>query len=112
HVRALVHGHAPEPGTASPRTPAAPVGTWGAFHLRLLERLAPPSVVVDADHDIVHLSDNAGQFLQFVGGEPTNNLLRLVDPALRLELRAALYQAAQGESRIDVPAVLVDVGGE
>ena len=47
------------------------------------------------DHDIVHLSESAGRFLQFSGGEPTQNLLRADRiRALRIELRAALFQAA------------------
>ena len=49
---------------------------------KLLERFAPPSVLVDREHDIVHLSANAGRFLQFAGGEPTRNLLRVVHPEL------------------------------
>ena len=50
-------------------------------HLRLLEHLGPPSVLVNRDHDILHLSPSAGRFLQMSGGEPSRNLLRSVDPA-------------------------------
>jgi two-component system CheB/CheR fusion protein len=45
------------------------------------------------EHDIVHLSPSAGRFLQLAGGEPSRNLLRAVPPELRIDLRAALYQA-------------------
>lgn len=65
------------------------------LHQKLLEQYAPPSVIVNAAHDIVHLSDRAGRFLQFVGGEPSHNLLKVVHPELRIELRTALFQAAQ-----------------
>ena len=47
----------------------------------------------------------AGRFLQFSGGEPSRNLLRSVHPALRIELRAALYQAAQTAEAAIVPPV-------
>ena len=70
---------------------------WAELHFKLIERFAPPSVIVDRDHDIVHLSESAGRFLQIAGGEPTMNLLRLVHPSLRVELRAALFRAAQTE---------------
>ena len=39
--------------------------SWGELHLRLLEQIGPPSILVDAEYDIVHLSPNAGRFLQF-----------------------------------------------
>jgi two-component system, chemotaxis family, CheB/CheR fusion protein len=69
--------------------------SWGELHFKLIERFGPPSVLVDAEHEIQHLSESAGSFLQFVGGEPTTNLLRLVNPALRIELRSALFRAAR-----------------
>ncbi|RZL04279.1 MAG: hypothetical protein EOP36_01315 [Rubrivivax sp.] len=73
---------------------ARPV-SWGELHFKLIEQLAPPSLIVNTEHDIVHLSETAGRFLQYSGGELTKNLLRAVHPALRIELRAALYRAAQ-----------------
>ncbi len=65
------------------------------IHMRALEQLGPPSLLVDGQHDIVHLSGTAGQFLQFSVGELTRNLMRAVHPMLRLELRAAFYRATQ-----------------
>lgn len=67
-----------------------PVGL-GELHHRVIEQLAPPSVLIDENYDIVHLSEHAGRYLQFAGGEPSRNLLRVVHPDLRLELRAALF---------------------
>ncbi len=69
--------------------------SFSKLHQRLLEQYAPPSVIINADYDIVHLSDRAGRFLQFAGGEPSHNLLKVVHPELRIELRTALFQAAQ-----------------
>ena len=43
----------------------------GELHQRLLEQYAPPSIVVNEEHDIVHVSDGAAKFLQVSGGEPT-----------------------------------------
>jgi two-component system CheB/CheR fusion protein len=83
---------------------------WGEVHLRLLDRLAPPSVLVDGEYEMLHLSPSAGRFLQFSGGEPSRNLLRSVHPALRIELRAALYQVAQSGQPATLPGVLVPLG--
>lgn len=87
---------APAAARPSPGTAAEPGSrAWGDMHLRLLEHFAPPSVLINEHHEILHLSANAGQFLQFRGGEPSKNLLDAVPPSLRIELRALLSQASQ-----------------
>jgi PAS domain S-box-containing protein len=69
--------------------------TYGELHYRMLESLAPPSVLVNADYDIVHLSEHVGRYLRLSGGEPTRNLLKVAHPDLRLELRSLLISAVQ-----------------
>ncbi|HYE57536.1 MAG TPA: PAS domain S-box protein, partial [Rhodothermales bacterium] len=80
-----------EPRHAAAAGPGALVPA--EVHARLLEAAAPPSVVVDELHDIVHLSGGAGRFLVHPGGPPTNNIVRLVREELRLDLRSALQEA-------------------
>jgi two-component system CheB/CheR fusion protein len=103
--------HQPPPTTVIPRQ-ADGRTSWGELHFKLLETLAPPSVLVDADHEIVHVSPSAGRYLQFAGGEPTRNLLRSVHPGLRIELRAALYQAAQTRSHAEASVGSIELGGQ
>jgi two-component system, chemotaxis family, CheB/CheR fusion protein len=81
------------------------------LHFQMLERLAPPSIIVNAEHDIMHLSEHAGQFLKLSGGQPTFNLLRVVHPLLRLELRTALFRAAESGAAVETPGVPADVEG-
>ncbi|MBV9892029.1 MAG: PAS domain-containing protein, partial [Rhizobacter sp.] len=81
------------------------------LHFRLLGQFGPPSLVVNADHDIVHLSENANRFLQFPEGEPTRNLLRLIDPMLRVELRAALLRAAETGEPVEIASRVVQLPG-
>jgi two-component system, chemotaxis family, CheB/CheR fusion protein len=95
------------PAGIEPRRP----GAWGELHLQLLERLAPPSVLVNADHDIVHLSPSAGRFLQLAGGEPSRNLMRAVSADVRIDLRAALYQAGEEAAEVSVPPVAMPLAG-
>jgi two-component system CheB/CheR fusion protein len=75
--------------------------TYYDLHQRLLEEYAPPSVVVNQEYEIVHLSQRAGRYLQVSGGEPSNNLLKLIHPDLRVELRTALYQAVQRATNVE-----------
>jgi two-component system CheB/CheR fusion protein len=81
--------------------------TYSELHHAILERYAPPSVLINKDYDIVHLSENVGRYLRFVGGEPTRNLLKAVHPDLRLDLRTALFAAAQGKEQSEVCNVRV-----
>jgi two-component system, chemotaxis family, CheB/CheR fusion protein len=66
---------------------------------------------VNADHDIVHLSPSAGRFLHLAGGEPSRNLMRAVTADVRLDLRAALYQAGEEAAEVSVPPVSMALGG-
>ncbi|HMF98645.1 MAG TPA: CheR family methyltransferase [Vicinamibacterales bacterium] len=77
------------------------------LHQRLLEQYAPPSVIVTEDHNVVHMSDRAGRFLQIRGGEPSRDLLTLVRAEMRPDLRTALHQAAKDRTTVEVRNVLV-----
>jgi chemotaxis methyl-accepting protein methylase len=83
--------------------------SFGDLHQQLLEQYAPPSIVVNEEYDIVHLSERAGRYLQVGGGEPSQNLLKLVRPELRLDLRSALYQAVQRQSAVEARGLKVNV---
>lgn len=61
------------------------------LHFKLLESLAPPSILVNQDFDIQYMSETAGRFLHFKSGEPSNNLLRMINTELLPDLRAALF---------------------
>jgi two-component system CheB/CheR fusion protein len=82
--------------------------SYAELHQRLLEQYGPPSVIVNEDYDIVHLSEHAGQYMQISGGEPSNNLLKVIRPELRFELRTALYQAVN--DRVNVAVYGLSVG--
>jgi two-component system CheB/CheR fusion protein len=77
----------------------------GDLHGRLLEDYAFPSVLVNRKSEILHVSDRAGRFLQFVGGQPSHNVLAAIRPELRTELRTAIYTALQSLHRVDTRPV-------
>ncbi len=85
---------------------------FGELHLKLLEEYGPPSVVVNEAYDIVHLSASAGRYLTFHAGEPSTNLMTVANPALRVELRTALFRAGQSNENVIVPALRVPLGDE
>ncbi|HKV80661.1 MAG TPA: CheR family methyltransferase [Candidatus Sulfotelmatobacter sp.] len=79
-------------------TPAAARGAVPSFaelHYRMLEAFGPPSVLIDANYEIVHISEHAGRYLQMTGGEPSRNLLRAAHQDVQLELRSLLIEASQ-----------------
>src|SRR5437868_2707499 len=84
---------------------------FGELHLRLLEQYGPPSIVVNESHDIVHLSENAGRYLHFVAGEPTANLVKVINDALQVELRTALFKAAKTKEPAKSTPQTVDFDG-
>jgi two-component system CheB/CheR fusion protein len=85
--------------------------SFADLHHRLAEQYAPPSVLIDSDGNIVHLSAQAGRFLRYAGGAPTHQLLNLVQPELRLELRTALVQAARTGKSVEARRVHVSSDG-
>jgi two-component system CheB/CheR fusion protein len=83
--------------------------TYGDLHQRLLEQYSPPSLIVNEEYDIVHLSERASPYLQFTGGEPSQNLLKVIRQELRLELRSALYQALQQKTAVEAKGLKVRI---
>jgi two-component system CheB/CheR fusion protein len=82
-----------------------------AMHRRAIEQVAPPSMLIDETHRVVHLSESAGRFLMPSGGPLSGDAVDLVRPELRFELRSALNRAfEQRESTLSLP-ILVRFNG-
>jgi two-component system CheB/CheR fusion protein len=79
------------------------------LHQRLLEQYAPPSVIITEEHNVVHMSERAGRYLQMRGGEPSRDLMALIRPELRPDLRTALHEAARERKNIEVRNIAVPV---
>lgn len=106
--RSLPHGlEAPMAAVAREDANLSPA----ELHWRLVERFAPMSLVVNKDYDVVHLSEKALRLVQLSGGTVTTKILQLVHPMLRLELRAALFCAAEKGSPIEVHRVPIELEG-
>jgi two-component system CheB/CheR fusion protein len=93
-----------------PLTPSVAMSAVAA-HRRALEQAAPPSILVDASHRVLHLSENAGRYTQPVSGPLTGDVVDLVRPEFRAELRAALHRALeQRHPTLSLP-ILVNFNG-
>ena len=77
-------------------------------HQKVLENYAPPSIIVNDELDIVHMSDHAGRFLRYSAGEPSHNLIKVVCAELRLDLQAALFQAFHTNKSVEGRRVAVN----
>jgi two-component system, chemotaxis family, CheB/CheR fusion protein len=112
---ALTHNHATDASALPPAFPQAGQSRrellFGELHLRLLEEYGPPSVVINDALEIVHLSGSAGRYLQFVAGEPTANIAKVVRPELEIELRTALFKASQTQETVTTTPKRVDFEG-
>ena len=62
----------------------------------VLERFAPPHVVVNAEGDAVYYSARTGKYLEAAAGSPSRAILSMARKGLRLELRSALRDATEG----------------
>ncbi len=86
--------------------------TTAELHHQLIEQYAPPSVVINENHDLLRVSDSAGRFLHLSGGEMSRDILKLIRPELRLELRSALYKALQKRTNIHTTPVSLFMQGK
>ena len=108
-------GRATERLPSLPRVPGIPTEHLGASiipapvsarsahaaHREALETNAPPSILVDQNNRVLHLSENAGRYLQPSAGPLTTDITDLVRQELRFELRSALHRAMErGETSL------------
>jgi two-component system CheB/CheR fusion protein len=89
-----------------PRVPQVPslIGTYreakanyGVEHRQALEQSAPPRMLVDEGHRILHVSETSGRFLLQPGGPLSTVAVDLVRPELKLDLQASLHRAFEQE---------------
>jgi two-component system CheB/CheR fusion protein len=80
-------------------------------HELALEASAPPSLLIDEQYNILHVSDTAGRFLLQQQGEPTRELLKLVRQELQADLRTALFRAFEGGQALFTRPIWVRFNG-
>jgi two-component system, chemotaxis family, CheB/CheR fusion protein len=82
-----------------------------AMHRRAIELVAPPSMLIDESHRVVHLSENAGRYVLPSGGPLSGDVVDLVRPELRFELRSALNRVFEQQAAALSLPILVRFNG-
>jgi PAS domain S-box-containing protein len=82
------------------------------LHQKVLEKYMPASVIINKDYEIIDMSEKAGRFFEFSKGKPTQNLLKLINSQLRLELRAGLYQSIHNNTPVEVHNLKLTLNGQ
>jgi len=99
----------PEPSMRSPLQGALPLPKEefnqqgiisDPLQWRLLERFSLAGVIIDDKDAILYATTAGGAFLRYPSGEPTRNILAVIDPALRLELQTGLFHARQSRQNV------------
>ena len=80
-------------------------------HARAVETHAPPSVLINDQYAVLHVSETAGRYLIQPSGPITADLLSLIRPELQMELRTALIKVFEKDQAILTPPVPVRFNG-
>lgn len=81
------------------------IGTYD----RLLDRRMPPSILVDRDHQILHIFGGAERFMAIRGGRPSNSLLDSIDEHLKTPLMGALQHAVRKQDMVRYTGIQIPV---
>lgn len=95
--------------TLTPRRP--PLGAVGLRQLaegHVLERFAPPHVMVNQDGDVVYYSPRTGKYLEAPTGVPTRQILTMARKGLRLDLRTLFREAVETGRTVTRDGVAVE----
>ena len=107
----LMGAHPPELASILAPPNLGAVRTVQNAHRQALEAAAPPSILVDDAHRVLHLSETAGRYLQPSGGPLTADIVDLVRQELRFELRAALNRTLEQHTPSLTPTLYVQFNG-
>lgn len=59
-----------------------------------------PSVVIDANNEVVHLAGRIDRYLKLQNGAPSFDLFSLVDPKIHTEVKATVYSVAKSRKPV------------
>jgi class 3 adenylate cyclase len=74
-------------------------GGYASLHAGMVEGHAPPSLLINQNHDVVHVSRAVGRYLRMPGGEPTANVFKLLRDTLGAQKFDQLLRTHLQENR-------------
>ena len=78
----------------------------------LIESLAPNSVLINKDMEILHVYGDVSNFLKISSGRPSTNLNNVILPTLKQELRAYVYKVLRENTRMQMTPKTLEMNGE
>lgn len=81
------------------------------FHERELEAYGPPSLLINQEYQILHVSETAGRYLMPRKGPITKDLLKVIRPELQYELRSILFRAFEKKKAVISAPIYLDFTG-
>jgi len=85
--------------------------TAASVHRELLDEFGPPTVLANAEGQIVHVSKRATRYLRYSAGEPTHVLVQSLPVELRPSWRALLVQVLQLKTQVIADSVTIELNG-
>ena len=76
----------------------------------LLQEFSPPAVLVNELGDVVYISGHTGKYLEPAAGKANWNIHVMARPGIRAQLAAALRQAMQERTRIELHGLKLEEG--
>ena len=96
------------PGDLSSSQARTGIALRQTIESQVLDRFAPPHVVVNRDGDVMHYSGRTGKYLEAAPGMPTRQLLTMARKGLRFDLRAVLREAVDASRTATCDGVVVE----
>ena len=99
-------------GAAEPNKPGEPdMDITYAAQRALLDCYGPPSVVINAEGDILYVNGRTGKYLEPSSGKVNNNVFAMAREGLREELGTAIHNAATRKTTVTTNGVRVKSNG-
>jgi two-component system CheB/CheR fusion protein len=112
HVRLPLMVSSLRPGHGVDLTPRRPI--LGAAALRqtldtqVLDRFAPPHVLVNRDGDVAYFSSRTGRYLEPAAGVPTRQIFTMARKGLRLDLRTVFREVVETGRTVTRDNIAID----
>jgi two-component system CheB/CheR fusion protein len=95
-----------------PNVPAHPLNRFANVQSLandvLLQEFSPPAVLVNEQGDIVYINGHTGKYLEPAAGKDNWNIHVMARPTLRAHLAAAMREAVQQKSKVELRALKLD----
>jgi two-component system CheB/CheR fusion protein len=95
-------------------------GAFGGYSLSqtvgiydaLLDQYMPPSLLVNERRELIHAFAGASRYLRVREGRPSNDLLDMIGPDLRMAVTGAMQRALKEQAAVSYGGLSLDVDGE